>query len=194
MKYKKMIGICMTVIVGSSILFGCSNSRAEDVSGVMKNEDAQRLPEDQKDTELDKTLAKLRKVRKEGLKIENGSMTATGPSSLAIPGAPENEPERSQSELEEIYEEVRNYVIEKLNIDSKDKEKINYLDISNCIDPRMTGIYDDKDKGVAKGYENKDIYIAEYEKSENKYMYVIFVRDSKTKKWIPLKEGLTYKE
>ena len=58
----------------------------------------------------------------------------------------------------------------------------------------MNRLYEDDDNGVAKGYENKDIFVAEYEtKEEGVYQYLIVVRDQ-IGSWTVLQDGTSYKE
>ena len=56
----------------------------------------------------------------------------------------------------------------------------------------MNTIYDDEDKGVATGYENENILLQEYE-ANNKYRYIILVRESKSAPWEVIHEGTSYK-
>ena len=57
----------------------------------------------------------------------------------------------------------------------------------------MNAIYDDADKGVAKGYQNEDIYIVEYETvEEDVNSYLILVRE-KDNSWKVIHEGLSYR-
>ena len=59
----------------------------------------------------------------------------------------------------------------------------------------MNAIYDDEDKGVAKGYENENIYIEEFEtEKDDVYSYLIAVRDSKDSPWKVIHHGNSYKE
>ena len=47
-----------------------------------------------------------------------------------------------------------------------------------CGDPRILNIYQDKDKGVAKGYRNKNIFVLEYMDNNGKWKYIFYDIDS----------------
>ena len=70
MKIRKSLVIMSLVVMSATFRMGCSsrNDNANNVGG----EVIDRLPEDQKDTEIDKALAKIRKVRKESVTAKNG--------------------------------------------------------------------------------------------------------------------------
>lgn len=61
-----------------------------------------------------------------------------------------------------------------------------------CIDPRMTAIYEDDDKGVANGYDADNIFLCEYNDNGN-WQYLILVREGKGSDWEVLYHGSSYK-
>lgn len=61
-----------------------------------------------------------------------------------------------------------------------------------CIDPRMTAIYEDDDKGVASGYDADNIFLCEYNDNGN-WQYLILVREGKGSDWKVLYHGSSYK-
>lgn len=61
-----------------------------------------------------------------------------------------------------------------------------------CIDPRMTAIYEDDDKGVADGYDADNIFLCEYNDNGN-WQYLILVREGKGSEWEVLHHGSSYK-
>lgn len=154
----------------------------------ISQEEYEKLPEDQQDSELDKALAEARRAAKEGIKVENGATVVGMPSDSSIPGYIETQPEFSTEELERIFGTIFSY-LEKKGINTRLNGTIH-----GCYDPRMNKLYEDDDKGVAKDYENKDIFIAEYEtKEEGIYQYLIVVRDQ-SGSWKVLHDGASYKE
>lgn len=192
MKKSKILIITGLVIVGSIFNVGCSsrNGSVNNVSGDVID----RLPEDQKDVEIDKALAKIRKSRKESVTVKDGMVTVISNNGMELPGQSKNIPNLNADikEIEKRVKLVYNYLENELKIP---KRGIYEYDTSTCIDPRMNAIYDDEDKGVAKGYENKNIYIEEYETAEEDvYSYLILVRDSKDSDWRIIHDGNSYKE
>lgn len=108
-------------------------------------------------------------------------------SGIDLPGYNKEPNNFSTEELEDIFETIFQY------LGKKGIETEGNATISSCYDPRMNKIYEDKDKGVAKGYKNKDIFIAEYEtKNQGEYSYLIVVRE-KNGKWYVLHDGKSYK-
>lgn len=88
-------------------------------------------------------------------------------------------------EMEEAYGTADDYVKNVLKLDTE---------AECCVDPRILHIYKDKDKGVAKGYENSNIYLAEYCDSDNTWKYIIMVRDGQGKPWRVIHHGTSYKK
>lgn len=182
-----------------AFLVSCGN----DVTGVTRSEDinkidmnyVERLPEEQKDVELNKTLADMRNYRKENVSSENGNSTIFSMNDSQIVGQTKNRPNFANEPTELVYEriEVMNDYVKNI---VKVPERKNYgWDIAQCIDPRMNEIYDDEDKGVANGYVNENIFVAEYETSEdNVYSYFVMVREKQGSEWKVIYDGLDYRE
>lgn len=188
MKILKIILLALTLVISVTLFTGCS-SRKENLN-TMDMDEVERLPESQKDTELDKTLAEMRKFRTDNIKIEpGGGSSAVVMRDDSIPGQSKNRPEFTDLTTEEFWEFIYKYIKEEKDIQER---KYGY-DINQCIDPRMNKIYDEEDKGVASGYKNENILLMEYEtKEDGVYSYLILVRDSKESQWKVIHDGLSY--
>ncbi|MGL5755750.1 MAG: hypothetical protein ACRCYC_10535 [Paraclostridium sp.] len=191
MKIRKSLVIIGLIVMSISFTVGCS-SRNEDVNKV-SGDVIERLPEDQKDTEIDKALAKIRKERKESVTVKNGALMMTSNNGMGLTGQSKNIPRiQDMDEIKKIVNTVRDYLENELKLP---KRGIGEYDTSTCLDPRMNAIYDDEDKGVANGYDNENIYIEEYETAEDGvYSYLILVRDSKDSEWKVIHDGNSYKK
>lgn len=190
MKVAKVLVIIMVAVIGMTLFTGC-RSRKDNLNGMDMSE-VERLPEAQKDSELDKTLAEMRKYRTDNVKVEaGGGVTAFSMRDDEIPGQTQNRPEFSDLTTEEFWE----FIYEYLKNEVKVPEREYGYDVAQCIDPRMNAIYDEDDKGVAAGYENENILLIEYETSEDDiYSYLVLVRESKDSLWEVIHDGLSYKE
>ena len=87
-------------------------------------------------------------------------------------------------ELNLAFKEAARYVEEELQADASS--------VHSCVDPRMTAIYEDADKGVAKEYDADNIFLCEYREQE-KWQYLILVREKKGADWNVLFHGGHYK-
>lgn len=192
MKRSKKIMVMGAILMSLTFSVGCS-SRSTDVNSV-DGETIDRLPDDQKDVELDKALASIRKSRKESITYKDGGVIVTSDNGSRLPGQSENIPNFSDESYEASEKRAKvilDYVENELKIPKREYE----YDMSQCLDPRMNAIYDDKDKGVANGYANENIWIEEYETEiDNVYSYLIVVRDSKDSPWKVIHHGNSYKE
>ncbi len=90
-------------------------------------------------------------------------------------------------ELSEAYGAAKKYVVETLQIRVKTNATV-----YPCVDPRITVIYDDEDKGVASGYEADNIFVCEYY-DNGTWKYLILVRDAKGEPWKVIHHGDSYK-
>jgi outer membrane murein-binding lipoprotein Lpp len=193
MKNNKILALAIVAIIGVSLLAGCSstkNDRAKDINSLNMNE-VERLPEEMQEDPINKTLAEMRDLRRNSYSEEDGEQNKIGVPDQNISGQTKNRPEYSYDELSDIFNVIQKYVESTAKVP---KRGYGY-DIAQCIDPRMNAIYDDEDKGVATGYENKNIFIAEYETAEDAvYSYLVLVRDSKSGSWKIIYDGLSYKE
>lgn len=86
-------------------------------------------------------------------------------------------------ELNEAYKAANAYVEGTLHLESE---------VWACVDPRMTAIYEDENKGVADGYDADNIFLCEYE-DHGKWQYLILVREKKGSDWNVLYHGSSYK-
>lgn len=86
-------------------------------------------------------------------------------------------------ELNEAFEAAEAYVKGTLKLEGE---------VWACIDPRMTAIYEDEDKGAARGYDADNIFLCEYNDNGN-WQYLILVRKGKGSDWEVLHHGSSYK-
>ncbi|MGL4656479.1 MAG: hypothetical protein ACRCWM_11485 [Sarcina sp.] len=184
-----MVGV-ITIFTGS--LAGCGDgiSRNE-VKETADLDEIERLPEDQKESELDKTLAAHRKFRQENKSEKNGSSTMLSMSPASIPNYPKNVPSFEDENLEDMYQVAIDYLVEEKGF-TKDENDYIKEDFAQCIDPRIMELYDNEDKGLLSGYNNENIFVIEYE-IEGKYEFLFLVRESKGEKWYVKHEGTSYK-
>ena len=91
-------------------------------------------------------------------------------------------------ELNKAYETAKKYVTETLAISVETKAVV-----YPCIDSRITEIYEAEDKGVADGYDSKNIFVCEY-CDNGTWQYLILVRDGKDSGWSVIHHGGSYKE
>lgn len=135
--------------------------------------------------ELEKELAAYRAEREKANWIQDGLEFQTDPSGnykYGV-GSYDNEPDFDSRELNMAYKVADDYVAGTLKLDSE---------AWNCVDPRMNAIYEDKDKGVANGYEAENIFLCEYN-DNGKWQYLILVREGKGSDWKVLYHGGSYK-
>ncbi|MGL5614676.1 MAG: hypothetical protein ACRDD2_00365 [Sarcina sp.] len=197
MKGKKILFIIIGISILGISLISCGkqgNPEATVNENTLSNNEIERLPEEQQDTELDKKIAAMRAFRKKNLKSENGSMTAISQVDTDLPGQSKNRPKVDEGESRKQLEVINIYLAKKFNIDINNENEIGKIDSATCIDPRVNAIYDDEDKGIAKGYENNDIHVQEYEDKDGSYKYLILVKDKDSKAWKVIKDGNGYKE
>lgn len=197
---RKVLIIFGSILMSMTLFVGCSlgntgiSSRSASVNNV--DEDViERLPEDQKETEIDKDIARRRKTRKESFKETAEGTNAVGEPCSVVPGQSKNMPNfanESYEQLVQLSHVVSNYIENELKIPARPVYQHN---VSQCLDPRINEIYDDEDKGVANGYDNENIYIEEYEtEKEDVYSYIFLVRDSKESPWKVIHHGNSYKK
>jgi hypothetical protein len=154
---------------------------------------AERLPEDQRNIVLDEALAEIRSQRYVKQLPDGFTFSGSiGPIVTdKIPGQSKNIPSHILTEeaYVQIFKAINDY-FKKNGMSALDFEETM---LWNCIDPRINAIYDDEDKGVATGYENENILLKEYE-TNNKYRYIILVRESTSAPWEVIHEGTSYKQ
>ena len=188
MRKKRILFLLLVLILICST--GCQYNQVVSQE-VASQEDYDKLPDDQKENSLDKALAETRRRNKEYKPMEqDGEVIAIGVSGVDIPGYFKPPTDHlTEEELRKIYDTVYTYLKSKGMEITKEKDQT----IQECYDPRMNQIYKEKDKGVANGYENKDIYIMEYETDKvDVYSYLLLVREKGS--WKVLHDGTSYKE
>lgn len=192
MKGKKILFTTMVMMTLTTSFISCTdkNNAIEGGGATLTNEEIERLPEDQKESELDKKLIQMRAFRKKNIKIENGSMSAISYNDQGISGQSENRPEFDKEEYKIIFNIVYDYLAEKFDIDRDDEIALARIDNATCIDPRINKIYDEDDKGVANGYKNENIYVHEYEDTNNSYKYLVMVKEKDM--WKIIHDGESY--
>jgi hypothetical protein len=200
MKRNSILAVVIVAMIGAFLMAGCNSTnnndtpigedRAEDIHA-MDLEEVERLPEEVKEDPINSTLEKIREFRKNSYSEKDGSQMKATIGDDDVPGQTKNRPEFSYDELYEIMSVIEDYVVNKVKVPRRGYG----YDYDGCIDPRMNAIYDDEDKGVAAGYENANIFVAEYETAEDDvYSYLVLVRDSKGSSWEIIYDGLSYKE
>lgn len=197
MKGRKILFIVIGISMLGMSLVSCGKQGSPEGTAnenTLSNNEIERLPEEQQDTELDKKIAAMRAFRKKNLKSENGSMTAISQVDTDLPGQSKNRPKVDEGESRKQLEVINIYLAKKFNIDPNNESEIGKIDSATCIDPRVNAIYEDEDKGVAKGYGNDDIHVQEYEDKDGSYKYLILVKDKDSKQWKVIKDGNGYKE
>lgn len=146
------------------------------------------------DKEVETALFHIRATRKHWVSNANNkeksSILTTGTSNYSSFGGYGFSVNHKAFTLNETYDLIFNYLRNKKKIP---ENKIYGYDISNCIDPKMIALYDREDKGVANGYENDNLFIAEYETSEEGvYNYLILVCNDSESEWKIIYDGLDY--
>ena len=207
--------LAIVALVGALLMAGCRSEkdngitigekefRSEKDNGItigenrtenfnaMDLEEVERLPEEMKEDPLNKTLEETRDFRRNHYSEEDGNEVKIGVPDQDLPDQTKNRPGFSYDELYDIFNVIQDYVE---NTAAVPRRGYGY-DIAQCIDPRMNAIYDGEDKGVAAGYENENIFIAEYETAKDSvYSYLVLVRDSKEGSWKIIHDGLNYKK
>ena len=212
-KYIKLIAAVMFILV---FMAGCSSrgnaindgangsvSENEDNSGYHTGEKENQNntnPEENKNSptqsqpqstptaeELEKEMAAYRAEREKGESSDGKFQLAQDPSEekykYGIGSSNSYTVRFDARELNEAYEVADNFVEKTLELESETWE---------CIDPRMTAIYEDEDKGVANGYDADNIFLCEYN-DHGTWQYLILVREGKGSDWSVLYHGNSYK-
>ena len=136
--------------------------------------------------ELENELARYREDRKKGVSSHGAYDMVKAPNEANYKygiGPCDNEPKLDDRERNLLYKAVGDYVEETLHLEG---------DYWACVDPRMNAIYEDEDKGVAKGYDSENIYLFEYD-DNGRWRYLIMVREGKGSEWKVLWHGDYYK-
>lgn len=145
----------------------------------------------QTDAGLEEELEQYRREREALIQEANGLVEGGTPDedaySFDLSGT-FYESQFDTKELTEAYAAARIYVTDTLQIQPGTKRVI-YM----CIDPRVTAIYDDEDKGVAAGYDNSNIFVCEYCDASGVWKYLILTREGKGSAWNVLHNGDGYR-
>lgn len=145
------------------------------------------------DDKLEENLAKYREEREKMTNISLGN----GVSGYGAPNAEDYGFSSDESkyllqfdsrELSEAYETAKKYVTDTLGIAVETKSTV-----YTCVDSKVTEIYEAEDKGVANGYEPKNIFVCEYCDAGN-WQYLVLVREAKGEEWKVIHHGTSYKE
>ena len=209
MKFKVifiMTGLIVTILEG-----GCGNSMLDqarenqksdmgntisaDVSESSQEEEGQEQSEEngtqkeQEYTGLDEMLAQYRQERQESNeKMSDGTILVVEPSQdtydIDLSGYEYMNSLFDTREKTEAFAAAIEYLKTTYGI-----EKVN-----SCVDPRIYEIYGNEDKGVADGYEDSNIFVAEYENSDGEWNYLILVREGKGAEWKVIGDGKDYRE
>lgn len=141
---------------------------------------------------LAEELVRYRKERDDNIVKENGLIEGSSPEesnySFDMSGLSYTSNFDSREAIE-AYEKARLYVTDTLGIVPSTK-----LEVYACVDPEILSIYDNEDKGAAKGYENSNIFVCEYCDESKVWQYLILVRDGKGKDWEVIYSGSSYQE
>ena len=159
----------------------------------LETRESQQQVQDEADADLEERLAQYREEREGMTSVAMGN----GVSGYGAPNADNfgfqaDTADYMQNfdsrELNKAYETAKKYVTETLAISVETKAVV-----YPCIDSRITEIYEAEDKGVADGYDSKNIFVCEY-CDNGTWQYLILVRDGKDSGWSVIHHGGSYKE
>ena len=159
----------------------------------LETRESQQQVQDEADADLEERLAQYREEREGMTNVAMGN----GVSGYGAPNADNfgfqaDTADYMQNfdsrELNKAYETAKKYVTETLAISVETKAVV-----YPCIDSRITEIYEAEDKGVADGYDSKNIFVCEY-CDNGTWQYLILVRDGKDSGWSVIHHGGSYKE
>lgn len=186
-------GIEIILFAGIIVLMGCGGHEQAKKAPVKVNQQSieqkrekSKKKQSKEDIKLDKALARYRKARKE--KKINRTTVSIMPNEKKFGLDLSNLKYINAFDIKEKMEafQAGKEYIEGLGVKAKKYEV--------CVDPRILNIYQDKDKGVAKGYRNKNIFVLEYMDNNGKWKYIIVVRKGKGKPWKGIYHGTSYKK
>lgn len=204
---RNYIKLMMTGILILVFVAGCGqnkNTANEDVNEIVSEDignqtstEAENLEEAQNsqsqnqetasEDEIEKEMAAYRDERGKGASTIGNYLLAELPSEenykYGIGSSNSYTARFDARELNEAFKTADDYVKGTLKLESETWE---------CIDPRMTAIYEDEDKGVAEGYDADNIFLCEYNNNGN-WQYLILVREKKGSDWKVLYHGSNYK-
>lgn len=164
-------------------------SKKQSFENKVKSED---IKNDQTDAELEEELKRYRQEREDTIKEENGLVEGGTPDEDSYSFDMSNTFYSGQFDTREVamaHKEAGIYITDTLKI-KPDTKLLTYM----CIDPRMLKIYEDEDKGMARGYDSGNIFLCEYCDEGGAWKYIILVRDGKESEWKVIYNGSSYKE
>ena len=156
-------------------------------------QESQQQDQNDTDSDLEERLAQYRAEREGMTNVAMGNgVSGYGAPNAENFGFQADTTDYTQNfdsrELNKAYETAKKYVTETLAI-SVETNAVVYP----CIDPRITEIYEAEDKGVADGYDSKNIFVCEY-CDNGTWQYLILVRDGKDSDWSVIHHVGSYKE
>ena len=150
-------------------------------------EDEETQEDEGTQEDIEKVLADYRSDRKKGESdTPDGYVLAVAPNEEEYDFGVGDTSYTSRFDTKEVgqaFKAAEKYLEDTLQIESP---------LYCCVDPRMTAIYDDADKGVASGYDADNIFLCEYNDNGN-WQYLILVREGKGSDWNVLYHGNSYK-
>ena len=167
----------------------------EDAAAVMQQEiDAQKEQEKEDGGEADgeAELLRFRQDREDMIHLEGEYIEMGTPNEAEYSldfSAVQESPRFEFQEMSEAYEAAEIYVTQTLGIQPPTKCGV-YI----CMDPDMAEIYRDEDKGVAKGYENENIFLSEFCGEDHNWQCLVLVREGKGQPWRVIYCGNDYTE
>lgn len=173
--------------IGNTLSTDVSESSQEEKRQEQSEED--ETQKEQEYSELDEMLAQYRQERQESNEeMFDGTILVVEPSQdkydIDFSGYEYMQSLFDTREKTEAFDAATEYLKTTYGI-----EKVN-----SCVDPRIYEIYGNEDKGVADGYEDSNIFVAEYENSDGEWSYLILVREGKGAEWKVVGDGKDYKE
>ena len=163
----------------------------EDAAAVMQQEiDAQK--EQEKEDGGEAELLRFRQDREDMIHLEGEYIEMGTPNEAEYSldfSAVQESPRFEFQEMSEAYEAAEIYVTQTLGIQPPTK-----CGVYMCMDPDMAEIYRDEDKGVAKGYENENIFLSEFCGEDHNWQCLVLVREGKGQPWRVIYCGNDYTE
>ena len=209
---------CVVAGLGMLLLGGCARQAGEsgeDVAAVMQQEDEEDATavtrqedgedatavtrqeidaqkEQEKEDGGEAELLRFRQDREDMIHLEGEYIEMGTPNEAEYSldfSAVQESPRFEFQEMSEAYEAAEIYVTQTLGIQPPTK-----CGVYMCMDPDMAEIYRDEDKGVAKGYENENIFLSEFCGEDHNWQCLVLVREGKGQPWRVIYCGNDYTE
>ena len=194
LKIRKKMVLSMVMLYGITLLAcGCGNpltllgqSSGEQDSTQAETKKAKKIASND-NKKIDEALKKVRSTRKDSVVAgyQMGSVADEKDYGLDTSNGKYMD-QLDTMEYQKAIGAVIDYVKKELNLDENS--------VWECIDPRVLKIYEDPDKGVAKGYKNENIWVGEYKEKNGTWKYIIAVRKAKGEPWKVIHHGDSYKK